>query len=640
MVLSRLWYVLLGLAVAVALYVVFIAVGEFDRQSARALKEGLASDSQTVAWALKIDARHRLDALLAGSVDPALQQALALSAANRDGKVPEKARADAKKALSAIHESLPADWRDDVLWAVDRDGRVVANLGYDVAAGDEDFEAGGYPAVNDALHGWLRDDMWLLGSKLYVVVARPVEFDVTQRPAGAIVGLTEVNGKFAQDLSNRTRASVAFYVDGRKVASGAAEGFESDKLDAVVNDLKNVDDGAYHDGRTEARMLGADLGVMYTRLPGDIWDLGGGVAVARAKTTLAGPMGFLSAADDKDKANVPWPLLAGVVLAAALLGIGLTTIEHSLPLRELVTQADRLKVGAMDGLHVARFRGAYRLAAQGINEGIERAIEKAGGVTRKPADLESILGPVPAQPAMSAFSFPTAPEENAPAAPATTAAAASPGHFPGPVFTTPPGMPFTSTPFASTPGASFASSPLHAPAAGNPAASPPTPSAATAPAPLKAPPFAGPVVKPPLPAAALRGVPPSGPKGGPSSGATLVSAMSGRGATVPPLPNLHAAGGGDDDDATTIAHIPADILAQATGAVSDENAEWRVVYDEFIRIKKQCGEPTDGLTFEKFSLTLRKNRDQLVDKHGCKRVRFSVYVKEGRASLKATPLKE
>jgi hypothetical protein len=678
MVLSRLWYVLLGLAVAVALYVVFIAVGEYDRQSARALKEGLASDSQTVAWALKIDARHRLDALLAGSVDPALQQALALAAASREGKVPDKARADAKKALAAIHEALPADWRDDVLWAVDRDGRVVANLGYDAAAGDEDFEAGGYPAVNDALHGWLRDDMWLLGGKLYVVVTRPVEFDVTQRPAGAIVGLTEVNGKFAQDLSNRTRTSVAFYVDGRKVAAGAAEGFETDKLDAVVNDLKNVDDKAYHDGRTEARMLEADLGVMYTRLPGDIWELGGGVAVARAKTTLAGPMGFLSGADDKDKANVPWLLLAGVVLAAAILGIGLTTIEHSLPLRELVTQADRLKVGAMDGLHVARFRGAYRLAAQGINEGIERAIEKAGGVTRKPADLESILGPVPAQPAMSAFSFPTAPEENAPAVPAALATAASPGPFSGSPFASPPSTPFTSTPFAAPPGAPFTSTPFAAPPGApftsTPFASPPstpftstpfhagpppstagpapTPSAASAPMPGKAPPFPGPAVKPPLPAAALRGAPPpSGLKGPPPSGSTLVSAVSARGGPPPPLPKLHGAGGGgDDEDATTIAQIPADVLAQATGAgvgvgasagnLPDENADWRVVYEDFIRIKKQCGEPTDGLTFEKFSLTLRKNRDQLVDKHGCKRVRFSVYVKEGRASLKATPMKD
>ena len=64
------------------------------------------------------------------------------------------------------------------------------------------------------------------------------------------------------------------------------------------------------------------------------------------------------------------------------------------------------------------------------------------------------------------------------------------------------------------------------------------------------------------------------------------------------------------------------------------------MYDEFLRTKKQCGEPTEGLTFEKFQNTLRKNRDALVERHHCKRVRFSVYVKDGRASLKATPVKE
>ena len=64
------------------------------------------------------------------------------------------------------------------------------------------------------------------------------------------------------------------------------------------------------------------------------------------------------------------------------------------------------------------------------------------------------------------------------------------------------------------------------------------------------------------------------------------------------------------------------------------------VYDEFLRTKKQCDEPTDGLSFEKFQNNLRKNRDALVQRHHCKRVRFSVYVKDGRASLKATPVKE
>ncbi|HTB76972.1 MAG TPA: hypothetical protein VK762_27195, partial [Polyangiaceae bacterium] len=162
MILSRLWYVLLGAAVAVALYVVFVAVGQYNRQTTLALKEGLASDSQTVDWALKIDARRRLDALLAGSVDPNLQQALVAANGVKDGKAPEKSKADAKKALSSVNETIPADWRDDALFAVDRDGHVVAEMGYDTIAGNDDFELGGYPAVNDALHGWLRDDVWVL----------------------------------------------------------------------------------------------------------------------------------------------------------------------------------------------------------------------------------------------------------------------------------------------------------------------------------------------------------------------------------------------------------------------------------------------------------------------------------------------
>ena len=91
-----------------------------------------------------------------------------------------------------------------------------------------------------------------------------------------------------------------------------------------------------------------------------------------------------------------------------------------------------------------------------------------------------------------------------------------------------------------------------------------------------------------------------------------------------------------------VAAIPAEVLAAATGEhkASEDVAEWLSVYEDFIRTKKQCGEPTDGLTFDKFQHTLKKNRDALMQRHGCRRVRFSVYVKEGRASLKATPVKE
>jgi hypothetical protein len=56
-----------------------------------------------------------------------------------------------------------------------------------------------------------------------------------------------------------------------------------------------------------------------------------------------------------------------------------------------------------------------------------------------------------------------------------------------------------------------------------------------------------------------------------------------------------------------------------------------------VRVK--CGEPSEGLTYDKFRLKLEKNKEQLVQKYGCRTVRFQVYVKEGRAALKATPVR-
>jgi hypothetical protein len=80
--------------------------------------------------------------------------------------------------------------------------------------------------------------------------------------------------------------------------------------------------------------------------------------------------------------------------------------------------------------------------------------------------------------------------------------------------------------------------------------------------------------------------------------------------------------------------------AQAAGNGAGESDEWRAVYEQFVATKQQCGENTEGFTYEKFEQTLKKNRDALVQRHGAKRVKFSVYVKEGKAALKASPIKD
>jgi len=76
------------------------------------------------------------------------------------------------------------------------------------------------------------------------------------------------------------------------------------------------------------------------------------------------------------------------------------------------------------------------------------------------------------------------------------------------------------------------------------------------------------------------------------------------------------------------------------GNTVDVDPYFKQVYDQFLAVKKSCNEPTAGLTYEKFSEKLIKNRDDLITKTGCKEVRFTVYIKEGKAALKATPVKD
>jgi len=93
--------------------------------------------------------------------------------------------------------------------------------------------------------------------------------------------------------------------------------------------------------------------------------------------------------------------------------------------------------------------------------------------------------------------------------------------------------------------------------------------------------------------------------------------------------------------------VPDPVAANATATASivgdgsdfDEDAHWHEVYERYVVTRRQCGEPTDTLTFDKFAITLKKTRDQIVEKHNARIVRFAVQVKEGKAALKAQPIK-
>ena len=558
MILSRSWYVVLALVLGAATFVLYLAAGMYNRAGARGLAEALSSDAQVVSWYLRNDARDRAGRLIQFALDPEVAKYLQKSTES-EAKVPAESREKLAAALKKVQASMPKHAQFDAVFAVDQHGRVVAHLGYEQAAGMEDFELGGYPVVADALHGYIRDDTLVL-DRIYRVVARPVEADLSQAPAGAIIGARIIDDRFARELSARTGAAVAFYVNDQRQASGAPEGFDTSQLDQIMGDLGDVDkDPDYAEkGRSKVRVIGTLLSVQYTKLPGEAWQLGAGYAVARMPVHVDGPLGFFKSADDKDKEQGNVLLAVLIALVAAGLGVLFSVVEHTMPLRIFQREAQRFAKGEADHLQPSKFRGLYRKIASDLNDGIDAQLAKGGGPRRGPADFKEVLGDLPDQPQMSAFSIP--------------------GDQP-----------------VSSNGAD-SGGPSSAP--GSPLPQPPQRALPQPPAPKGRP-------RPPAPKGA-------GAAAGPNLDATMPE--GGNGASGEPL--------------------------GAWGSGNPEEAEWRQVYEDFVALKQQCGENTDGFTYEKFEQTLKKNREALINRHGAKRVKFSVYVKDGKAALKAAPLKD
>lgn len=109
------------------------------------------------------------------------------------------------------------------------------------------------------------------------------------------------------------------------------------------------------------------------------------------------------------------------------------------------------------------------------------------------------------------------------------------------------------------------------------------------------------------------------------------------------VPNL---GGGD---MTMVQSVPPNLIAQTLVNAEDtgddqgldaaDHAHFKETYERFLEMRKRCGEPTSDLAFDRFLAKLAKNREGLIKKYNCRTVRFQVYEKDGKAALKATPVR-
>jgi hypothetical protein len=791
MTLSRAWYGALALVVVLALAAAYGATGAFNTQLATALTAQVDADAQTISTELKLDARHRLDKLVAGGADAAIAQTLATANGSKTPSLPVATRLSGRKALQSLREGLGADDRGDAVFLVDRDGRVIAQAGYDAVATNEEFELGGYPAVADALRGWARDDTWQLGSSLYLVTACPADYEPGQGPAGALVELKEINAKFAEGLAHRTGTALTFYVGTEGIASGATDSFDKTKVKVPGSLIKEmVDQTASGQGRASARMLTDDVGAAFTRLPGATWSSAAGFAVLRTLERASGPSALLGRGGP---GAIPWFTLLFFALIAAAVGVFLSILENTIPLRQLLKQSARLKYGGIQRIDGQRTQGSLRALVDDVNGALDRmdaefsaraahtttrqrklpplagaggdgpmskaprstaaAVKDmpsstgstrggevpsrtppAGGGIELPSKTPPPMGEVPSrtpppasarrekdddagasrgaskngaaahveqpEPAMpepsntlvlrksspdidpETMSLPrvaSPPAAPGKAGPSEPAPASKPGEAETTLNSTgkpaaprlaTPGAPAAATPAAATPAAAkpaSAAPPAAKPAsAAPPAAKPPaavapsvrapavpTPSvrapAAATPS-VRAPAVATPAARAPAAASASSSPPPdhrdAEEKGSETMHAAaprelLDSLMADLEEGATPLKNMHG-------DVTAVLAASPELLeaagltirasAELTPGMAQEAQQWKKTFDDYVGLKKERGEPVDGLTFDKFVELLRKNRDAIVASHKCKAVKFSVALTNGKVTLKAAPV--
>jgi hypothetical protein len=663
--LSKIWFFLVAIAAAAAMTVALSLPRPAARKTARSESVRLTRACGIANILLNQNARDRVDlaSAFARAEAPPGQPKLKLGSilfnASKDKAIDGDTHATAKLALTELLDQVQGN-KPDFVMAVDRSGRVIARSGIDESRYGDSVR--GYYAVDDALDGYLRDDVWYLNNTLYRVAVSPVIDRRVEQYAGVIVVGHEFNKALVERLKENTGADIAFYAKGVAAASSTSAQIHKDVTDAYGAFAAKAGDMTKGDAQedcAENAHFDVDAGdqgfeVVFARLPGEAARQGAFYAVFTEKTEGKGFMGSLNEITNNDISfgQFPWIPLGIVFVVAVGLGMFLMIWEADRPMRRLANDAVALAKGESLRLEELRHKGKFGSIARSVNIVLDKLDRDAKSAKR---DLDNILGPAPQEssaPVAMPASGPAGPS-NVPFSPPppsefkfndgrggradnvrppTEDSAPAPrmGGFDLDLPPPPPAVAHTPPP------------PITAPRR---AAMPP-PSDQIPPPPISLPPNArGGNAPPPLPPAER--TPPPQRIASPRIASPRV-------ATPPPPEHLDSLDDdilGDDlpdappprsnsefDDPTVVAD-PSQRLIDESAKADGESPEYRRVFDEFRALKRQCGESVDSLTFSKFASKLRKNRDALIAKHGCKSVKFQVYIKDGKAALKATPVK-
>jgi hypothetical protein len=602
MFLSKIYFVLVGLLAGIAITAAFVAPRPADRRIEQLEGQRIDRAQYAAEQMLKNDARRWIDYVSKLGRDAHLTEAL--DSASRGAGEPKTLHDSVRSRLKALVPDRTGIGVESLI-AVDNKGRVVARVGDDESEYGESMA--GAEVVGDALRGYLSDDVWGAGGRLRRVGAAPVISKSRDRIVGAMVVAVDA-GKRLAELWKRNLGTDVAIVLGKNVLSSTLPEALLGQLPELIE--QHASEIANHK-RTRALVtyMGNERMLLVAApFVGEASEQQAYYVLLNKKSPETDPWVMLSrtSSDDLRWGRFPWLSLAFGILAMIGVGLLLQRLEVEVPIRRLRAEVHSLARNELQKIDDTKYGGKLGGIARDINATVERFTHAAppkSEVAKK--DIAAILD---RGASADGQSFDVSRGKTAPPASPPNAASVAASLFGAPKL--PPTVSGLTPAPVSVPPV-----PVPAPTPGRP----PVPD-----------------ILPPGPARTLMltnmsaglgtNASPSGEFATISPSSLIESPPTAVPPPVPPPP--------PPPPAPAAAPAP-----KAAAAPRDDDAgHFQQVYEDYLALRAKCGEST-SVSSDKFFAKLRSNRDQLIAKYGCRSARFSVYVKDGKAAIKASPLK-
>lgn len=594
MPLTKLWLFLLSLLCGLAALLVVALDPELQRREITTQSQAVARAQKISSQFLENQAHQLVQAAVQLSADAVLQESL--SQLSRSQGEPAILHETAQGALRRLASPLSLSFA----WVTDLRGHVLARVGQDEAVYGDSIE--GLPAVEGAQRGYRLDDLWLFQGALYRIAAVPViasagAGQVRDRYVGVLVVGRVLGSELLAQLAQLTGVQGAFVARGQILAHtlsaiGKGQVFQSQPNGGVALSSEALLLARRELVAPDAVARDGDHFLAFVDLPGTAAGSQAGPSAApstsspEAVLVLSSRGGsgrilplVLREALRHGLAPVTLAVLLGAVLLLYVLGLGVVGSES-----RLLALSHSSRGGSRRDSAVPPSRASEAVPTRSSPPAEDRPVVSPSEVVRhSPPPSQP---PVPAQPSAQSPRLTPAPSAQSPRlTPAPSAQ--SPRFTPPPLTSTRTLLPPLVTEDTSTP------------------------------------------LPPPIPQRSDWGPPEE-----------LLSDAGRAHAGEYDHTDL----GPSDLAETRAAALPQPssnfeptVVASAPNGATDPDVTFYQVFQEYVQARERCRESVEGLSYEQFRKRLADSRTTIIREHGCVSVEFQVYVKDGRAALKAIP---